>query len=113
MRELFPTIRLQLLCIVSTVACLGQAPAPVGSEQKKVTAEQVVTALEGAYGAHPGERRNHTKGTCALGTFVGIPEAAAYSRSALFSGQPVSVVVRFSLAGGDPKVPLRTSEQAC
>ena len=62
----------------------------------------MVGALEGAYGVHPGERRNHTKGTCALGTFVGRPEAAAYSRSALFSGQPVPVVARFSLAGGDP-----------
>jgi len=67
-----------------------------------VTAEEVVGALEGAYGVHPGERRNHTKGTCALGTFVGRPEAAAYSRSALFAGQPVPVVARFSLAGGDP-----------
>lgn len=105
MREPFLTIRLQLLCIVSTVACLAQAPTPVGSEQKKVTADQVVTALEGAYGVHRGERRNHTKGTCALGTFVGMPEAGAYSRSALFSGQPVPVVLRFSLAGGDPDAP--------
>jgi len=62
----------------------------------------VVGALEGAYGVHPGERRNHTKSTCALGSFVGRPEAAAYSRSALFSGQPVPVVARFSLADGDP-----------
>src|SRR5713226_2315780 len=72
------------------------------AQQNEATSEEVVTALEGAYGVHPGERRNHTKGTCAVGTFVGTPEAAAYSRSALFSGQPVAVVARFSLAGGDP-----------
>jgi catalase len=105
MRNAFMTIRLQLLCVVSTVGCLAQVLPPVASEHKNVTADQVVTALEGAYGVHPGERRNHTKGTCALGTFVGMPEAAAYSRSALFSGQPVPVVARFSLAGGDPQAP--------
>jgi catalase len=59
-------------------------------------------ALEGAYGVHPGQRRNHAKGTCALGAFVGLPEAAAFSRSTMFSGAPVPVVARFSLAGGDP-----------
>src|ERR1700704_1505209 len=32
-----------------------------------------------------------------------MPEAAAYSRSVLFSWQPVPVVACFSLAGGDPK----------
>jgi len=68
----------------------------------EVSADDVVTALEGAYGVHPGERRNHTKGTCALGTFVGMPDVAAYSRSPLFSGRPVPVVARFSLAGGNP-----------
>jgi catalase len=68
----------------------------------EVTGEQVVAALEGAYGVHRGERRNHAKGTGALGWFVGTPEAAAYSRSALFSGETIAVVARFSLAGGNP-----------
>jgi catalase len=68
-------------------------------------ADQVVTALEGAYGVHPGERRHHTKGTCTLGEFVGRSEAAAYSRSALFAGDSVPVVARFSLAGGDANAP--------
>ena len=93
---------LRALCVLGAVTCLALAQAPVASEQKEVTAEEVVGALEGAYGVHPGERRNHTKSTCALGRFVGRPEAAAYSRSALFAGQPVPVVARFSLAGGDP-----------
>lgn len=38
-----------------------------------------------------------------MGIFVGAPEAAEYSRSQLFSGQEIEVVVRFSLAGGDPE----------
>lgn len=71
----------------------------------EVTADQAVTAIEDTFGVTPGERRNHTKGTCAAGKFVGTSAAAAYSRSALFSGKPVPVVARFSLAGGNPKAP--------
>jgi catalase len=105
MRNALTTTLLPPLCVLSTVACLAQAPPPIASGQKEVTADQVVTALEVAYGVHPGERRNHTKGTCALGTFVGVPKAAAYSRSPLFSGQALQVVARFSLAGGNPNSP--------
>ncbi len=73
--------------------------------QDEVTADQVVTAVEGTFGVTPGERRNHIKGTCALGEFVGSTEAADYSRSALFSGKPIAVVARLSLAGGNPRAP--------
>ena len=77
---------------------------PVANAQSNdVSPDQVITALEEAYGVHPGQRRNHTKGTCALGEFIGAPAAAAYSRSPLFSGSPLPVVARFSLAGGNPK----------
>jgi catalase len=67
------------------------------------TADDVVNSLEQAYGLNRGKRRNHTKGFGALGSFVGAPEAAQYSRSLLFSGQEIEVVARFSLAGGDPE----------
>jgi catalase len=67
-------------------------------------AQKVVDALQGAYGIHPGQRRNHAKGVGARGTFVGNPEAAVYSRSVLFSGESLEVIGRFSIAGGDPEV---------
>ena len=89
-----------LRLVVAAAALVGVA-TPAGA-QEPVTAPQVVTALEEAYGVHPGQRRNHTNGMCALGSFVGTPEAAAYSRSALFSGSTIPVVARFSLAGGNP-----------
>lgn len=80
--------------------------APLGmAAPTAVTAEAVVGAIEGTFGVTPGERRNHTKGICALGEFVGSPEAIPYSRSALFSGKAVPVVARFSLSGGNPKAP--------
>jgi len=84
---------------------LALGAVPVMAAQDEVTADQVVTAIEGVFGVTPGERRNHIKGACAVGEFVGSPEAAAYSRSALFSGKPVPVVARLSLAGGNPKAP--------
>ena len=68
-------------------------------------AGQVVAAIEGVFGVTPGERRNHIKGTCAAGDFVGTKEAAKLSMSPLFSGKPVPVVARFSLSGGNPKAP--------
>jgi len=87
------------------IALLALSMPLAAAQGDEVTADQVVTALEGAYGVHPGERRHHTKGTCALGALVGSSEAAAYLRSALFAGDAVPVVARFSLAGGDPHAP--------
>jgi catalase len=80
---------------------------PLGmAAEAEVAPDQVVSAIEDVFGVTPGQRRNHIKGTCAAGEFVGDPKAAeAYSRSALFSGKPVPVVARFSLAGGNPKAP--------
>lgn len=72
---------------------------------EEVSGPQVVEAIEGAFGVMPGERRNHIKGTCAVGEFVGTKEAAKISRSALFSGKSVPVIARFSLSGGNPKAP--------
>jgi catalase len=71
----------------------------------EVTAPQVVESLEGTFGVHPGERRNHIKGVCAAGDFVGTSDAARLSVSQLFSGQHIPVVARFSLAGGNPNAP--------
>jgi len=73
--------------------------------ENEVSADQAVSALESTFGAIPGERRNHTKGTCATGEFIGIPDAAVFSRSALFSGKPVTVIARYSLAGGNSRTP--------
>ncbi|AJK50822.1 catalase family peroxidase [Burkholderia plantarii] len=73
-----------------------------GNEYGEATARRSLDALESAHGAHPGQRRNHTKGVGVTGRFVGNPAAAAWSRSLLFSGETIEVVGRFSLAGGDP-----------
>ncbi|RZI40957.1 catalase family peroxidase [Herbaspirillum sp. HC18] len=87
------------------IVSLGQAASPAAFADSTVNAGQVVKALEDSFGVHPGERRNHVKGTCALGEFIGNPDIARYSSSALFTGKPVPVVARFSVAGGNPNAP--------
>ena len=89
----------------SLAVVFALATPPGVAAQSEVTPHQVIGALEDVYGVTPGERRNHTKGTCAVGQFVGKNLTAFYSRSALFSGQTVPVVARFSLAGGNPRAP--------
>ena len=90
------------ICVALAVLAVA---APLSSVAEEVTAPAVVGAIEGAFGVNKGERRNHIKGTCAIGEFVGNKDATVYSRSALFSGTPVPVVARFSLSGGNPKAP--------
>jgi catalase len=103
------------LSLASTLAASGAAAiaAPAAestgttplNDQGAATAEKAIDTLEGTFGKHKGMRRNHTKGIGALGTFVGNPAASAeYSRSLLFSGAPIAVVARFSIAGGNPVV---------
>jgi catalase len=70
-----------------------------------VTPAQVVDSLQSTFGTHAGQRRNHTKGTCAAGMFVGAPSAAVYSKSLLFQGSQIPVIARFSVAGGNPSAP--------
>ena len=94
-------VRSALLMLAATAGC---ASGPILAADT-TTAPQMIDAFEGVFGVHPGQRRNHIKGTCAAGEFVGTPEAVALSRSALFAGKTIPVVARFSLGGGNPDVP--------
>ena len=90
-------------CALAGLLVLG-TPLAMAAENQ-VAPDQAVAAIEGAFGVTPGQRRNHIKGSCAVGEFVGNKDAARYTSSALFSGKPVPVIARFSLAGGNPKLP--------
>lgn len=89
----------------SALLIAASLPAQSFAGDAPPDASQVVGAIEGVFGVTPGERRNHTKGTCAAGEFVGTRDAAKISRSALFSGKVIPVIARFSLSGGNPKAP--------
>jgi catalase len=86
-------------------ACARESERAGEYRRDTATVETVNTALERAYGVHPGQRRNHAKGVCALGTFDGEAAMSAYSRSTLFGDQSIPVVARFSIGGGNPNVP--------
>jgi len=90
-----------LAILTTTISARAAETASVSD----VTPDQVVDSLEGTFGVHAGQRRNHIKGTCAIGDFVATPATAALSRSQQFSGVRVPVVARFSVAGGNPNVP--------
>src|SRR4051812_12284497 len=51
----------------SSIGIVGSSAA----EGAEVTAPQMIEAFEGDFGVHPGQRRNHAKGLCAAGEFVG------------------------------------------
>jgi catalase len=88
-----------------TAAAILTASTLRAESLEQTSPDAMIQALQGAFGAHPGFRKNHAKGTCATGSFVGLSEATPYSRSALFSGATIPVVARFSLGGGDPDAP--------
>ena len=85
----------------ATLSVAATAPA-FADETSPVT---VVDTMEKNFGIHPGQRRNHTKGVCAAGTFTATPDAHLLTRSPVFAGKPVPVVARFSIAGGRPNIP--------
>ena len=91
--------------MILTIAAFLSASAAVAEPFEQTSPEALVSALISVYGSHPGFRKNHAKGMCATGSFVSLPETASYSRSALFSGETIPVVARFSLGGGDPDAP--------
>jgi catalase len=97
--------RLALLVAISCIAAAPNLLQAASAGEPVVTAPQVIDAFEGTFGVHPGQRRNHPKGLCAAGEFVGRTETSALSRSVLFSGKTIPVVARFSLGGGSPDVP--------
>lgn len=72
----------------------SQAPGP----------DKLVDALEGVFGKHAA-RRSGAKGVCATGFFVGTPDGRGLTSSAIFSGQEIPVIARFSVGGGNPKAP--------
>lgn len=96
--------RLAMSSLTTLTIAISARTAETAAAQE-VTPAQVIDSLEGTFGVHPGQRRNHTKGTCAIGEFVAESGAPALSRSELFSGSHIPVVARFSVAGGNPNVP--------
>jgi catalase len=65
---------------------------------------QIVDAMRTLAGPHPGFRPVHAKGVVCSGTFHGSSGAAGITRAPHFAGHPVSTIVRFANANGNPDV---------
>lgn len=79
--------------------CAGPvASAPV------IAPERAIDEINERYGAHPGFRALHAKGTMVRGTFTPAPEAAKLTTAAHMQG-PVDVTARLSNAAGNPTLP--------
>lgn len=96
----------QRICLASALAlalgasCLSaqtpQAPQP--------TPQQLVDALNRAFGAHPEYRALYAKGILLQGQFIPSPAAASVSKAPHFQTASTPISVRFSDFSGDPAV---------
>ncbi|MFM9880852.1 MAG: catalase family peroxidase [Burkholderiaceae bacterium] len=87
----------------AAAAILGAVMLPAAALAQASPPEAQVNALEGLFGKQASFRRSHAKGVCASGYFVGNAVGRSLSTAAVFSGEKVPVVARFSVGGGNPK----------
>lgn len=80
------------------------AAAGVAAKAEQPTPVDLVDALNGVFGKHPGDRAAHTKGICLTGTFTPSADAPKLSKAPHFAKE-VPVTARFSLGGGNPQAP--------
>ena len=83
---------------------LSLAAAGVPAKAEQPTPVDLVDALNGVFGKHPGDRAAHSKGICLTGTFTPSADAPKLSKAPHFAKE-VPVTARFSLGGGNPQAP--------
>ena len=87
----------------AAAAGLSSLLLPLAAQAQVSQPQAQVDALEGLFGKHAGSRRSGAKGLCASGYFVGNTVGRSLSSAAVFNGDKVPVVARFSLGGGNAK----------
>ena len=87
----------------AAAAGLASLLLPLAAQAQVSQPQAQVDALEGLFGKHAGSRRSGAKGLCASGYFVGNTVGRSLSSAAVFNGDKVPVVARFSLGGGNAK----------
>jgi catalase len=84
------------------MAWVGASPAPAAD----ASAEAIVDALQKASGKHMA-RASGAKGVCVKGSFEPTPGAADLLAAKLFAA-PATMLGRFSMGGGNPKISDKT-----
>jgi catalase len=96
--------------LLLAVAACSAWVAPLAA-QAQVDPTRFVDTFEATFGKYDGYRRSGAKGICAVGEFVGAAEGRALSTASAFGGQPVPVIVRFSVGGANPNAAENTKSQ--
>jgi catalase len=79
---------------------------PLPADQKIIDlSNRILDKFQTLFGAHPGFRPAHAKGTLLLGSFTPTVEAGALSKAAHFNRSSTPVTVRFSNSTGVPVIP--------
>ena len=87
--------------IVAANAQTSASPPPTQAS----TPEQLVDALNGVFGKHPGARAVHAKGIVLEGSFMPDQKASTISKAPHLQHTAVPVTVRFSDFAGIPDIP--------
>ena len=78
---------------------------PTSTITNPAFAQQLLDAIDGTSGLHPGFRPAHAKGLMCSGTFTPSPEAAKLTRAPHAGGPSTPVTVRYSDGTGLPTIP--------
>lgn len=81
------------------------SPTAAATPSATPSPTQLVDALNGVFGQHPGFRAVHAKGVVLEGQFVPAPSAAQLSKAEHLQKTTVPVTVRFSNFAGVPDIP--------
>ena len=95
-------MNLHRLAAAAALACTLIAPGAPRAEE--VDPAALIDALSVLGGKPQNVRVAHQKGVCAVGSFTAATGAKAISKAALFSSAETPALVRFSIAGPNPKV---------
>ncbi len=87
---------------------LASLSLPLAAQTPAATPIDFIDAFRALSGEHKGVRKGHAKGVCAEGEFVASELAHQRFAGPLFSGQAIPAQLRFSMAGGNPRVPDNT-----
>lgn len=93
----------RLLHVAAAICAALLLATTTAGAREAMTPDQIIRTFEDTFDVHPGQPTNHLDTVCTHGEFVGTSAASALSRSRLFAGLPVAVLVRFSVIGGDAR----------
>jgi catalase len=97
--------------IAGVAICTSSTNLFAQDQNARVNPVVMVNQFEATSGKFEGYRRSGAKGICAIGEFRGSPSGREISTASAFSGNPIKVIVRFSVGGANPKAADNTKSQ--